>query len=58
MAILIFNGMTGELTAEDIEKGDRCNHEACPLAHAVANMFPGYSVFVDDYAVQSSDKEW
>ena len=58
MTDLVFDGMTGELTAEDIEKGDRCNHEACPLARALENMFPGHSVYVDDYvAVNNKEGE-
>ena len=51
MKILIFDGMTGELTAEDIQVGIRCDHEACPLARALENMFPGHHAFIDDYAV-------
>ena len=51
MAILIFDGMTGELTAEDIQEGVRCDHEACPLARALENLFPGHYAFIDDYAV-------
>ena len=51
MAILIFDGMTSELTAEDIQEGVRCDHETCPLARALENMFPGHHAFVDDYAV-------
>ena len=51
MTDLVFDGMTGELTAEDIQVGIRCNHEACPLARALENMFPGHHAFIDDYAV-------
>lgn len=49
MANLVFDEMTGELTTEDIQEGIRCDHEACPLARALENMFPGYYAFVDDY---------
>ena len=56
MANLVFDGMTGELTTEDIQEGIRCDHEACPLARALENMFPGYYAFVDDYAVLHDTK--
>jgi hypothetical protein len=32
--------VTLEITADDVAKGERCDSYACPVAHAVARLFP------------------
>jgi len=46
---LDLNCMAGQVTQEDIDHGVKCNHEQCALARAVERMFPGHTIFVDDY---------
>lgn len=48
---LDLNCVTGQVTQEDIEHGVKCNHEMCALARAVERIFPGHTIFVDDYIV-------